>query len=213
MICDVGVVRVKAEAEALSLSQKKEKKKATIEIRGNLSQTKPSVLIFTDALSVLNKFQNAHQKDLNEVETVLADLAAQANPTLQWIPAHCRIKGNEQADRLAREGGPLDQEDRYTSYTDEKTIIKALAMEAATPTDWTDQNRSFCSGWALGTTDLMSTCTASSGLVSLRCARATQTLWLQNNYYSTANYMMLWGGARGQNQNHWGTSSMVTWRS
>ena len=61
----------KAEAEAL--------KKAAIEIRNNLPRTKPNVVIFTDALSVLSKHQNPHHKDLNEVETALVDLAAQTN--------------------------------------------------------------------------------------------------------------------------------------
>ena len=40
----------KAEAEAL--------KRAAIEIRNNLPRTKPNVVIFTDALSVLSKLQN-----------------------------------------------------------------------------------------------------------------------------------------------------------
>ena len=40
----------KAEAEAL--------KKGATEIRDNLPRTKPDVVIFTDALSVLNKLQN-----------------------------------------------------------------------------------------------------------------------------------------------------------
>ena len=95
---------------------------------------KPNVVVFIDALSVL-KLQNPLQKGLNEVETALVDLAAQTNLTLQWIPALCGIQGNEQAGRLASEGGQLDQEDRYTSYTDEEAIIKTLSgkMEAATP--------------------------------------------------------------------------------
>ena len=111
----------KVEAEAL--------KKAAIEITNNLPRTKPNVVIFTDALSVLSKLQNPHQKDLSEVETALVDLAAQTNLILQWIPAHCGIQANEQADRLAREGGQLEQEDRYTTYTDEKTIIKTLSKK------------------------------------------------------------------------------------
>ena len=64
----------KAEAEAL--------KKAAVEIRDNLPQTKPNVVIFTYALSVLNKLQNHCQNDLNEVETALVDLTAQTNLTL-----------------------------------------------------------------------------------------------------------------------------------
>ena len=111
----------KAEAEAL--------KKAAIEIRNNLPRTKPNVVIFTDALSVFSKLQIPRQKDLSEVETALVDLAAQTNLILQWIPAHCGIQGNERADRLAREGGQLEQEDRYTTDTDEKTIIKTLSKK------------------------------------------------------------------------------------
>ena len=90
----------KAEAEA--------PKKAAIEIRNNLPRTKPNVVIFIDALSVLSKLQNPHQKDLSEMETALINLAAQTNLILQWIPAHCGIQGNEQVDRLARERGQLE---------------------------------------------------------------------------------------------------------
>ena len=111
----------KVEAEAV--------KKAASEIRNNLPRTKPNVGIFTDALSVLSKLIHPRQKDLSEVETALVDLAAQTNLILQWIPAHHGIQGNEQADQLAREGGQLEQEDRYTTYTDEKTIIKTLSKK------------------------------------------------------------------------------------
>ena len=79
-------------------------------------------------------------------------------------------------------------------------------------TNWTDQSRLFCSGWELGTTDLMPTVQQVHTLASLRCVHATLT-WPQNIYYITANHMMLWGGTCGQNWYHWGTSSMATWRS
>ena len=59
----------KAEAEALKKPQ----------LRSETTYPKSNVVIFTDALSALNKPQNPRQKDLNRVETALVDLAAQTN--------------------------------------------------------------------------------------------------------------------------------------
>ena len=54
------------------------------------------------------------------------ELHRQMDLTLQWIPAHCRLHGNETADRLARIGGIMEQSNNQVSYSEEKTIIKAL---------------------------------------------------------------------------------------
>ena len=183
------------------------------------------MVIFTDALSVLSILQNPRQKDLNEVETALVDLAAQSNLTLQWIPAHCGIQGNEWADQLAREGGQLEQKGKYTSYNRWKDHHQNPFQEK-----WKQQHPNYKQSDSLhklnrpeqvilfrlrteDTTDLTPTCTTSSRLASLRCAHAMQTSWLQNTYCSTVDCMMLWGGTCGLNRHYRGTSSMATWRS
>ena len=52
-------INFKAEAEALNNNNNNNNNKnPATEIRDNLPQTKPNVVIFTDALSVLNKLQN-----------------------------------------------------------------------------------------------------------------------------------------------------------
>ena len=78
------------------------------------------MVIFTDAASVLNKLQKWK---------LLRSTQQPRQPNAEWIAAPYRIKGNEQTARLVREGDQLDQEDRYTPYTDEKTAIKTFSKE------------------------------------------------------------------------------------
>ena len=194
-------------------------KRAAIEIRNNLPRAKPYVVIFTDALSVLSKLQNPRQKDLNEVETALADLAAQSNLTLLWISALCGIEGNEQADRLAREEGQLEQEDRYTSYTDEKTIIKTLSKEK-----WKQQHPNYNQSDSLHKLNrpeqviLFRLRTGHNRLNARmynKFKAGESDVPMQRRYHDcrTVNCMMLWGGTCGLNRRCLGTSSMATSRS
>ena len=44
--------------------------------------------------------------------------------TAHWIRAHCRIEGNERADRLAKEGSVLEQIESDLTYREVKSIIK-----------------------------------------------------------------------------------------
>ena len=46
---------------------------------------------------------------------------------MQWIPAHCDIKGNEEADRLSKEGSKATQEDHPISYSEAKTLLRIVS--------------------------------------------------------------------------------------
>ena len=83
------------------------------------------VVIFSDALSVLQALPDPKNKDLDDLATELEALQRSTETTiLQWIPSHCNIPGNEKADKLAKEGGKKEQQDQSITYTDAKTIIK-----------------------------------------------------------------------------------------
>ena len=82
------------------------------------------IVFFTDALSVLQTLLASKDTELNQLSTSISELASTNNITLQWVPSHCDLYGNEQADSLTKAGSTKMQTDRTTSYREEVTIIK-----------------------------------------------------------------------------------------
>ena len=76
-------------------------------------------------MSILQALQSNKDTDINDLSAALAALCKSHAVTLQWIPSHCNVYGNETADSLAKEGTTKEQVDRSTSYSEAKTIIKA----------------------------------------------------------------------------------------
>ena len=113
-----GLHSTNYKAEAMALEEA-----ATILERSE--RTKNNVVFLTDALSVLQSIKSNKDKEQHSLFTKLTDLSKRYNTTLQWIPAHCGLRGNELADTLAKQGAHLEQIDSTTTYSEEKTIIKS----------------------------------------------------------------------------------------
>ena len=90
------------------------------------------VVILTDARSVLEALQCNKLSDLKDG---LSKIGLQHGVTLQWIPSHCGIPGNEKADRLAKEGTEMEQPDIPITYNQKKSMIKTYRKPQTPPHD------------------------------------------------------------------------------
>lgn len=98
------------------------------------------VVFLTDARSVLQALQSGKLTDLQKP---LIELSNQHRVTMQWIPSHCGIPGNERADQLAKEGAAEDQPDVSITYHQKKQMIKATRRpQTPTQDDYHIMNRS-----------------------------------------------------------------------
>ena len=66
-----------------------------------------NVVFLTDSRSVLDSLAGHGEHNLRRK---LYSILEHRRVVLQWIPAHCGIKGNEHADRLAKQGANMEQE-------------------------------------------------------------------------------------------------------
>ena len=113
-----GLHSTNYKAEAMALEEA-----ATILERSE--RTKNNVAFLIDAVSVLQSLKSNKVKEQHSLFTKLIDLSNRYNTPLQWIPAHCGLRGNELADTLAKQRAHLEQIDSTTTYSEEKTIIKS----------------------------------------------------------------------------------------
>ena len=98
------------------------------------SDKEPHQVVFlSDALSVLQAYQNNKLPSLTEA---LQEVARGRRVVLQWIPAHCGVPGNEQADRLAKEGAGQEQPNNSVSYSEMRSVIRTLTTPTQSRDDY-----------------------------------------------------------------------------
>lgn len=95
-----------------------------------------SVSIFTDSMSTLQALDSPDPGPLiQSLKASLATLTKKAPTTLQWVPAHVGLSGNEHADRLAKEGSQLTQPNTSVTYEEAKTLLRSRFRR-----DWASLN-------------------------------------------------------------------------
>ena len=104
-----------------------------------------NIVIFTDSQSAIQAIaQMQHHKELivTDILTTASKLHNQNDVeiSIQWIPGHCDIPGNDRADKLARQGTSKTQHNEQVSYATSKQIVQTKSRKI-----WHDR-------WARGNT-------------------------------------------------------------
>ena len=98
-----------------------------------------NVSILTDSMSTLQALNASDPGPLvQSLKASLASLTEKAPTTLQWVPAHIGLSGNEHADRLAKEGSRLTQPNPPATYEETKTLLRSSFRR-----EWANLNRGY----------------------------------------------------------------------
>ena len=113
------------EAEVIAIKSSLERIKDQFKTQ---SQDQSNVVIFSDSKSALEAIKNQSFKETTIINLLLTinDFIETTNKTvtLQWIPSHCSIDGNERADTLAKLGAAKEQPILSVSQATIKQVIK-----------------------------------------------------------------------------------------
>ena len=119
-----------AENHAQIMKQRLQHSPVLLSLYSNFSLHQASnIVIITDSLSTLQALSNyssSTNKDICHLAQCLHKLISRYGTqiTLQWIPGHEDIAGNDRADTLAKEGSQKEQVSKPCNFTTAKQIIK-----------------------------------------------------------------------------------------
>ena len=124
---DTGKYCTNYDAEVKAIEQEAQ---AVIDLTDTNSE---DVVFITDSRSVLDSLARHGEHNLRRKRYIILE---HRRVMLQWIPAHCGIKGNEHADRLAKQGANMEQEKLPITLKQKKTIIKNMFRAKKIPDDY-----------------------------------------------------------------------------
>ncbi|GFS10159.1 ribonuclease H [Elysia marginata] len=101
-----------------------------------------NLLILTDSQALVRKLEGGAEKSISELENetwrLIYRVARRDNTRLHihWIPGHCGVHGNDEADLLANQGQMLDQFDTAIDFASAKNVFRKPVLK----TVWAHQN-------------------------------------------------------------------------
>ena len=83
-------------------------------------------VILSDCRSLLQSLQSSRDQSelLGQLRKELSALNSKTQLVVQWIPSHCGVEGNEEADKLSKQGSNQRQSENPVSYAEAKTLLK-----------------------------------------------------------------------------------------
>jgi ribonuclease HI len=103
----------------------------------------PKTFILSDSKTTIQSIVSKEERDAETLECkrLLVWLHNRnKHVTLQWVPAHCNIYGNDEADRLAMEGSKMKQENKALSYNAFKSHV-CTAVKSSIKKTWEKASR------------------------------------------------------------------------
>ena len=95
-----------------------------------LGEKEPTnAVIFTDSKSTLEALEHPFDNPYSGIDSLAASIdnlltSYDIQLTLQWIPGHSDLPGNDRADKLAKEGAGKEQPDIPSSYNTVRQILR-----------------------------------------------------------------------------------------
>ena len=102
---------------------------ALLETAKTLNTLEPvaaKTVVLSDCKSLLQSLQSCRDQNqlMEDIRREFKELNSKTHLVLQWIPSHCGVQGNEQADRLSKEGSKATQYEHPVPYSEAKTLLK-----------------------------------------------------------------------------------------